>query len=171
MRKAGRIVTIAVLVAQALVLSLAESWIPVPVPVPGIKLGLANVITIVSLALLGLKDTVIIVVLRTLLGAVFAGSPMVFAFSLSGGIASTFVMAVLMYRFSSVFSMPGISVAGAVAHNTAQIFTACAVMASTSVFAYLPLLLLTAVITGICVGFVAKYAVGRLEKSSLIKHM
>ena len=159
-----RLVMIALLTSMALVLSIIEWWIPAPVPIPGIKLGLSNVITIVAIVFLGYKESLLIVFLRTLLSSFYSGGLVIFAFSLTGGLLSAILMSFLYFRFSKYLSIIAVSVVGAVMHNTGQIIVAAALMGG-AVFAYYPILLISAVITGSLVGVLSSFIIKHLNKT------
>lgn len=149
--KTKQIAQSAVLIALALALSYTERFIPLQlvIPLPGVKLGLANVVTLAALYLLGWKRTFPIVLLRCFLGAVF-GSLTGLVFSLTGGLLSLGVMAIC--KKLPVFSIYGVSILGAAAHNVGQILAAMALMASVYVGAYLPYLLVIGIFTGFATG-------------------
>ncbi|HHY78606.1 MAG TPA: Gx transporter family protein, partial [Clostridiales bacterium] len=96
MTRVRKMVLLSILISQALVLHVIERAIPVPVPVPGVKLGLANIISLITIILFGYKEAVVVVTIRTLLGSLFGGGLSSFMYSLAGGLLSTSVMA-LMY--------------------------------------------------------------------------
>ncbi len=152
MIKLHRIVLLALLVSQAMVLSFIETFIPNPVPIPGFKLGLANIVTMLVIFFFGFGDAVLVVVVRCALSAILFGGPVVFIFSLAGGILSTVVMSVLYYRMREMLSIIGISMAGAVAHNAGQLVAAVVLMGTLSVFSYLPVLLIAGLVTGFITG-------------------
>ncbi|MGM9613165.1 MAG: Gx transporter family protein, partial [Butyricicoccus sp.] len=131
------------LVAVALVLSLIEKMFPLQavVPIPGIKLGLANVVTLFALTVLGTRQAVVIVLCRVTLAAIFMGSITGFLFSLFGGLLALFVMRALLLREGTWFSLVGVSIGGAAAHNIGQIFAAMLTLGTVDVAGYLPLLL------------------------------
>ena len=141
----------AVLVALALALSYTERFIPLQlvIPLPGVKLGLANIATLVALYALGWQKTIPIVVVRCFLGALFGGLTGIL-FSLTGGLISLGVMAAC--KKTPIFSIYGVSILGAAAHNIGQILAAMALMGSIYVWAYLPYLLLIAIFTGTATG-------------------
>ena len=151
MGKVKSIAVSAILIALALALSYTERFIPLQlvIPRPGVKLGLANIVTLVALYLLGFKRTLPIVLIRCFLGALFGGLTGIL-FSLTGGVLSLIVMAVC--KKCRLFSVFGVSVLGAAAHNVGQILAAMALMGSWYVCAYLPYLLLIAVFTGLATG-------------------
>ena len=151
MKKVRTITQGAILIALALALSYTERFIPLQllIPLPGVKLGLANVVTLVSLYLLGWKRTLPIVLIRCVLGALF-GSLTGLLFSLTGGLLSLTVMA--LCKKTAVFSIYGISILGAAAHNIGQILAAMGLMMSVYVGAYLPYLLLIGIFTGFATG-------------------
>ena len=151
MKTAKTLAQSAVLVALALALSYTERFIPLQmvIPLPGVKLGLANIATLVALYALGWQKTIPIVVVRCFLGALFGGLTGIL-FSLTGGLLSLGVMAAC--KKIPVFSIYGVSILGAAAHNIGQIFAAMALMGSVYVWAYLPYLLLIAIFTGTATG-------------------
>ena len=145
----------AVLTALALGLSTLESLFPVSVlvPLPGIKLGLANIVTVFALYRLGDIPALAILIARCLLGAMFAGNASALLFSLMGGVLAMLTMIVL--RRVRGLSVYGVSIAGAAAHNIGQICAAMVVLGGTAVLGYLPVLLGGSLITGTLTGFVA----------------
>lgn len=142
-----RLTLCAVLCAAALTIFVAEAQIPLPIALPGVKLGLANVITLIALLFLGQRDAFAIFVLRILLGAIFVGQPSTLLYSLSGGIICLFVESLLLRALGKKFICE-ISVIGAMVHNTVQILCAAAITRSAYVFWYLPPLLIAGAITG-----------------------
>lgn len=154
---AKKIVYISMLVSQALVLNIIESFIPVPIPVPGIKIGLANIVTLVTILMFGFKESLIVVVLRTLLAQLLVGNITAFLFSVSGGILSACIMYIVYKRYSRYFSLVGVSVFGSVAHNVGQLFVASIVINNFLIFSYLPVLVMAGIIMGIFTGLVANF--------------
>ena len=152
MSNTKRLVQSAVLIALALALSYTERFIPLQllIPLPGVKLGLANVVTLIALYLLGGKTAFTILIIRCALGSVFGGGITGLLFSLTGGMLSMTVMA--LGRKLPFLSVYGVSILGAAAHNVGQILAAMAVMSSVYVGAYLPYLLLVALFTGFATG-------------------
>lgn len=142
----------ALLTALALALSYMERFIPLQllVPLPGIKLGLANIVTMTALFFLGKREAFAILICRCLLGAVFGGGITGLAFSLTGGICAMTVMA--LAQKAPVLSVYGVSILGAAAHNIGQILAASVLLGSWYVAGYLPLLLLTGIATGLLTG-------------------
>lgn len=154
------------LTALALVLSLVDRMFPLQavVPVPGIKLGLANVVTLFALTALDARQAIAILLCRVVLGAVFAGSVTSLLFSLLGGLAAFAVMWLLLHKEGSWFSLPGVSIAGAAAHNIGQIGAAVLVLGTVNVVAYLPLLLFSAIPMGLVAGLVCAATLTHLKK-------
>jgi heptaprenyl diphosphate synthase len=163
MNSTRKMVLLSVLVSQALVLHVIERMIPVPVPIPGIKLGLANVISLFTIIIFGWKEATLVVFLRTILGSFFGGGISSFLYSFSGGIISTIAMALLYKYFKKVFSLIAISVVGAVCHNIGQILVASLVVSNVNLFYYLPVLLISAVITGIFIGMTVQLTMKPLK--------
>ncbi|MBQ9859359.1 MAG: Gx transporter family protein [Clostridia bacterium] len=149
------------LVALAFIFSYIEVLVPIPVGIPGVKLGLANGVTLVTLYLLRPVDAAAIACLRILLAGFTFGSPVSMLYSLCGGLLSLLVM--WLCRRSHRFSVVGVSVAGGVAHNVGQLLLAAALL-SASVVWYAPVLLLTGTLTGALIGLLCRSLLPRLEK-------
>lgn len=152
MRKTRSIARSAILIALALALSYTERFIPLQllIPLPGVKLGLANIVTLIALYLLGWKNAFVILLSRCALGALFGGGITGLMLSLAGGILSMSVMA--LCKKMPLFSVYGVSILGAAAHNVGQIMAAMVLMDSIYVFGYLPYLLVVALFTGTATG-------------------
>ncbi len=167
MTRTKKLTLCALLTALALGLSYAERFLPLQllIPLPGIKLGLANVVTLVALCLLGKGCALGILTARCLLGSLFGGLSGL-AFSLAGGLLSLGVM--VLTAKAKGLSVYGISVLGAAAHNIAQILVAMGLMSTVFVAAYLPWLLLTAVVTGLLTGSICAGVLKILPKEKLL---
>jgi heptaprenyl diphosphate synthase len=152
MKKTAHLTLCAVLIALALALSYTERLIPLQmwIPLPGIKLGLANIVTVMALYFFGEKQAFTILVLRCVLGSVFGGGISGLAFSLTGGLLAMTMMSVS--RRLGIFSVYGVSILGAAAHNIGQICVAVFLMGSVYVAGYLPYLLAVSVFTGMATG-------------------
>ena len=152
MNKTKKLTTCAVLISLALALSYMEKFIPLQmvIPLPGIKLGLANIVTLIAIYYLDVKIAYAIVFIRCLMGAIFGGGVSGLMFSLTGGLISLTVM--LLAKKMSCFSIFGVSVLGAATHNIGQILAAMLLMQSVYIGAYLPYLLIVALFTGYATG-------------------
>jgi heptaprenyl diphosphate synthase len=170
LEKTRRLTLLALMVSQALILSIVESWLPVNaiLPIPGVKLGLANIITLIAIIFFGYKDALLIVVIRCLLAAFFGGGLVIFLYSVTGGILSTVVMAILYKKALKVFSLIGISIVGAVIHNIGQISIACFLMKTLTVLTYLPALIITGIIMGCFIGLCSRFLSEALKKAKII---
>ena len=152
MTKAKKIALCAVMIALALALSYTERFTPLQliIPLPGIKLGLANVVTLVALYRLKDRYAFAILIPRCILGAVFGGGITGLLFSLTGGVLALLTMS--LAKKAPFFSVYGVSILGAAAHNVGQVFAAMVLLRSVYVGAYLPWLLITAIVTGLLTG-------------------
>ena len=161
-RSVRRLTRCAVLTALALALSVAEGLVPVTLlfPLPGLKLGLANLVTVYALCRLSGREALLILVCRCLLGALLGGNLSSLAFSLTGGLLALGVMALLL-RLSGL-SLFGVSIAGAAAHNTGQILAAIVVLGTRAPMVYLPPLLLCSLVTGAVTGAASVLLVHRV---------
>lgn len=150
-----RLTRCAVLTALALALSVAEGLFPLTIlfPLPGLRLGLANLVTVYALYALSGREALLILLARCLLGALVGGNLTALAFSLTGGLLALGTMALL--RRIPALSLLGVSVGGAAAHNTGQILAAMAVLGNRAPLLYLPPLLLCSIVTGGVTGAVS----------------
>ena len=160
-----QITRMAVLTAVALAIFIAEAQLPPLVPiVPGIKLGLANIITVYALFALGPGQAGMILLARVLLGSLFAGGMTLF-YSLGGGVCCYLVM-LAVYRLLTRRQVWVCSVLGAMAHNAGQIAVAVALTRTPAVAAYLPVLLVSGILTGLFTGLCAQFLLSRLKGTS-----
>lgn len=141
---------IALLTAISLVLFLVEGLIPLPFIAPGAKLGLANIVTVCTLFLLGTRACLFIIILRTGLASFFGGGPVIFLYSIAGGLLSLALMRTL--QKTDRFSIIGISAAGGFAHHLGQLIVAAFAADTLSLFRYLPILGPCGLITGFIIG-------------------
>ena len=157
-----RLARYALLTALAMALSWLESLVPLAGTVPpGVKLGLTNLVVIFALYRMGLRDAAAISLVRVVLVAFTFGNSYSFAYSLAGAALSLAVMALL--KRSGKFSLLGVSVAGAVSHNIAQVLVAMAVMETSRLAWYLPVLLVSGIAAGVCVGAAGALIVKRIR--------
>lgn len=159
----------AVLAALALALGYIERFFPLPllIPLPGVKLGLANIVTVFALYTLGGGYALAILLVRVLLGAMFAGNASALIFSLFGALAALAVMRLL--AASQRLSVYGVSVGGAAAHNCGQVAAAMLTLGSGAPLAYLPLLLLVSLFTGALTGLIASLLLRAIRHTKLIQ--
>lgn len=153
----------AMLTALALALSYVESFFPPLLPLPGVKLGLANIVTLFALDALGAADALCVLLARCLLGALFAGNASALLFSLLGGLSAFAVMAAL--RATHRVSVFGVSIGGAAAHNSGQVAAAMLVLGNAAPLNYLPFLLLVSLLSGTFTGFAASLLSSALQKA------
>ena len=158
---ARRVALSAVMCAVSLLFSYLETFIPTPIP--GMKIGLANLVTLLLLPTLGAPTAACVALLRVSLSALLFGSPVSFLYSLTGGIVS-FAVTALVLRFR-LFGLAGASILGGVCHNLAQITVAIVLLGTAKVFVLLPWLLLSGTVAGLAVGLLGAYLVPRLPRS------
>ena len=157
-----RLARYALLTALAMALSWLESLVPLAGAVPpGVKLGLTNLVVIFALYRMSLRDAAVISLIRVVLVAFTFGNSYSFAYSLAGAALSLAVMALL--KRSGKFSPLGVSVAGGVSHNIAQVLVAMAVMETSRLAWYLPVLLVSGIAAGVCVGAAGALIVKRIR--------
>ncbi len=160
---AGRMTRLALLTAIALTIFMVEAQLPVVTVVPGIKLGLANIVTVYAMFTFGPGDTLMILAARIFLGAVFSGQMMTLIYSAAGGFLSWCVLLLLRKLLDRRQIWLCSPVAG-VFHNLGQLLAAAAVMKTWTVLAYLPYLMLAGIIAGLFTGAAAQALLNRLER-------
>lgn len=159
------------LISLALVLAFMERFIPLGliIPIPGIKLGLANIVTMFALFYLDFRSAAIITVLRCTLAALMFGGMSSLLFSLSGAFLALLTMALMKRGYEKAFTLFGISIGGAAMHNTGQIIVAGIMMKNTAVYAYLPLLLFAALLTGLLTATVSFNLFRIIDHTTVVK--
>lgn len=153
----------AMLTAAALILYAVEAQLPPLTPVPGIKAGLANIITVYAAFALGGADAAGILAARVLLATMIAGSPAALMYSAAGGAMCLLAMLGLR-RILSRDQIWVASVLGAAAHNLGQVAVAVAVTGTPGLIAYLPLLIAAGMAAGLFTGLCAQLVARRLGK-------
>lgn len=163
-----RLVYLSLLLAMATTLHVLEGLFPIPLPFPGVKLGLANIITLLVLYLYDLRAGLTVAIARVFLGSLLGGTFLApgFLLGLTGAVLSTLLMALLVKK-TTCFSPLGISLAGAVGHNLGQLLMASLLLQNQAVFFYLPVLLLAAIPSGLVTGYILQRLLERLEKTGI----
>ncbi|MBP3347689.1 MAG: Gx transporter family protein [Clostridia bacterium] len=165
MNKTKRYVYCAMLTAVAMMFSWLEHLIPFDFGIPGVKLGLANIATVVTLYLFGCKMAVGVSVVRIVLSSLLFGGVVPMIYSLAGGLCSLCGM-ILLYRWGRLGHV-GVSAVGGVLHNFGQLLAAFVVVPSLGLWSYTPVLVISGTLTGVVVGVVASVCINRL--GSVIK--
>ena len=154
MNRNKKIANMAMLVVLAMIFSYVESLIPINFGVPGMKLGIANLVTVTGIYFLALPEILLVVVMRVLLIGFMFGNGMSIIYSLAGGILSVLVMTLL--KKAKGFSEVGVSIAGGIAHNIGQLIVAAIVVENMKLVYYLPALLIAGTVTGCLIGMLSK---------------
>ena len=154
-----KIALLGILTAATIIIAVIESFIP-SIGIPGVKLGLANIMILIILYELGVLDAILVNLSRVLLVGIIRGTifTMGFLMSLTGAVMSLGIM-ILFYLVVKKFSIIGVSVIGSVFHVTGQIAIAMAFLGTVYVVYYLPIIMISAIITGVFVGFVSKLVI------------
>jgi heptaprenyl diphosphate synthase len=161
--KTKKLTRMAVLTAVALTIFVIELQLPALAPIPGVKLGLANIITVYAMFALGPGDTLCILLARVFLGSVFSGQMTSLLYSLAGGLLCYLVM-LLLRRIVTKKQLWVCSVLGAMAHNVGQMAVAVLVTGTPALVYYLPVLMVSGILTGVFTGLCAQFVTGRLDK-------
>ncbi len=160
---ARTIALLAMMIALALVFSYVESLIPINFGIPGVKLGLANLVIVAALYLMGARQALIISVVRIVLSGILFGNMFSILYSLAGGLLSLAIM-VLIKRSEKV-SVVTVSAAGGIFHNIGQLIVAMAVIENLNLIFYLPILLLSGFVTGLIIGIVCRLVLPRIRRA------
>ena len=161
--RAGRLTRMALLTAIALTIFMAEAQLPNPIPIPGVKLGLANIVTVYAMFVLGAGDALMILLTRVFLGSVFSGQ-MTLAYSLAGGLLCWLAM-LLLRKLLTRRQIWVCSVIGGGCHNVGQLATAILIARTPALVLYLPYLLPAGMAAGLFTGLCAQFLVARLDKT------
>ena len=148
-----------ILTAGAIVIGIIESFIP-SVGIPGVKLGLANIIILITLYELGILEALFVDLARVFIVGLLRGTifTMGFFMSLTGAILSLGIM-ILFYLLIKKFSIIGVSVIGALFHVFGQILVAWLFLSTPYILYYLPVIAISAIITGVFVGITANLVI------------
>lgn len=155
--KTQKLTILALFTAAALILSLVESAFPPLVPIPGIRLGLANIVTLIILLNFTPGNALCVLLARILLASIFSGQAMSLLYSLAGGTVCFFVMWG-MNRLLAGHYIFLTSIFGGCFHNIGQILAAFLITGTAGVFACLPILLISGIVTGLFTGLCAHFA-------------
>jgi len=157
------ITKIGIFTALALIMYFIEGMFPPVLPlIPYAKIGLSNVVSFLALILLGFNGGFAVVVLKCLLGSLFAGNIFALAFSLSGGITSYLTM-FLLYKYAyKHISIIGISIVGALVHNITQVIVASIMIKNAFTIIILPYMLAFSLVAGVITGLTVYYLVKNL---------
>lgn len=152
----------ACLAALALIIFSVEACVPVLVAIPGIKLGLANVVTLASVYLLGKRQALLILVVRILLGNIITGQMMAMIYSFSGGMLC-FIVTIALKPYFKGNTIWALGTIGAVFHNIGQLICAYFMLGNGSLLYYGFVLTIAAIITGSFTGLCAQYVIMRFK--------
>ena len=158
--KTRKLTLMAMLTAIALTIFMIEAQLPPLVPIPGVKLGLANIVTVFAVFALGSKDACMILFARIFLGAVFAGNFSTIFYSAAGGLVSILITIGLR----RVLTVKQLWVAGALAaigHSVGQMSMAIFISRTVGLIVYLPMMIVCSVITGVFTGLCAQFLLNR----------
>ncbi|WFA09484.1 Gx transporter family protein [Tissierella sp. Yu-01] len=165
MKNLNKMVFISILVSIGLALSVLESAIPLPIAMPGARLGLSNMVVLVTLVVFGFKDGIKVAMLKSGVLMLVTGSISSFIYSISGAVLSCIMMYISHRYLNKIFSLIGVSIIGAVFHNFAQVSVASFMMNNLRIYTYLPFLMLMGLFTGYFVGLASTYIVKNLKKN------
>ena len=158
--KTKKMTRMALLTAIALTIFMLEAQIPALVPVPGIKLGLANIVTVFAVFTMGSREGAMILAARIFLGAVFAGNFSTIFYSAAGG-ASAILVTIGLKRLLTKNQLWVAGALGAVAHSIGQMAMAVALTGTPGLLVYLPVMIICGIITGVFTGLCAQFLVKR----------
>lgn len=161
-QSAVKAATYGMLIALAFILSFVETLIPIHLGIPGVKLGLANLVTIVGLYTLGIPGTIAVSLTRIVLVGFTFGNLFSMIYSLAGGSLSLLLMVICRKR--GWFSTIGVSIIGGIGHNIGQICIASFVVQTTGIFYYLPVLLIAGTVAGTLIGILGGMIVERVKR-------
>lgn len=158
--KVKKLVTLALLSAIALTIFMVEAQIPALVPIPGVKLGLANIVTVFTVFALGAKEGAAVLLVRVFLGAVFAGNFSTIFYSAAGG-ACAIAVTILLRKILTKNQLWVAGCLGAVAHSIGQMAMAILLTGTPGLLVYLPIMVAISIVTGLFTGLCAQLLIHR----------
>ena len=159
--KTRKLVFMALLTALSLGIWVIEAQIPPLVPVPGVKLGLANIVVVFAIYMLGARYALYLNLARIVLAGLLFGSPFSTLYALCGGLLS--LGAMLILKRTNLFSVIGVSMAGGFFHNLGQLIAAAVIVKTPQVVSYLPVLVFSGIAAGIVNGIIATFCMEKLK--------
>ena len=163
--KTKKVAMLGLTIALAMIMSYIEALVPLSFAVPGIKMGLANIVIIFLLYRFGMKEAILVSIIRVILVSLLFSNVMAMWYSLAGAALSLSVMWVL--KKIDKFSVIGVSVAGGIMHNVGQIIMAVILLGTEQIALYLPVLIITGTATGVIIGIVSGLVVNRFKSIRL----
>ena len=158
--KTKKITLLSLLSAIALTIFMVEAQIPALVPIPGIKLGLANIVTVFTVFAIGAKEGALVLFVRIFLGAVFAGNFSTIFYSAAGG-ACAILVTILLKKLLTQKQLWVAGALGAIAHSVGQMAMAITLTGTPGLIAYLPVMIVVSILTGTFTGLCAQFLVNR----------
>ena len=158
--KTRKLTTLSMLTAIALTIFMVEAQIPALVPIPGVKMGLANIVTVFTVFAIGAKEGALVLFVRIFLGAVFAGNFSTIFYSAAGG-ALAILTTIGLKKLLTKKQLWVAGVLGAIAHSIGQMAMAITLTATPSLAIYLPVMIAISIITGAFTGLCAQFLVNR----------
>lgn len=155
-----RLVLLGLLTAIALTIFMLEAQLPPIVPLPGVKIGLANIVTVFAVFALGAKDGALVLFARVFLGAVFAGNFSTVFYSAAGG-GCAILVTILLKRVLKNNQLFVAGCLGAAAHSIGQMAAAILISGTPQLIVYLPVMVAISVVTGLFTGLCAQFLVNR----------
>ncbi|MBE6028246.1 MAG: Gx transporter family protein [Clostridiales bacterium] len=150
---ASFIARVGLMAALALIFSYVEAIIPYNPGIPGIKLGIANVVTVVALYKFGAKDAAAVSVIRVVLAGLLFNGLFGMLYALAGALVS--LTGMILLKKTGLFSVTGVSMAAGVLHNLGQLLVAAALIEDLRIFFYFPVLMFSGIAAGILVGIIS----------------
>ena len=158
--KTRKLTLLSLLTAIALTIFMVEAQIPALVPIPGIKMGLANIVTVFVVFAIGSKEAAAVLAARIFLGAVFAGNFSTIFYSAAGGVCAIGVT-ILLKKILTQKQLWVAGALGAIAHSIGQMAMAITLTGTPGLIAYLPVMIVVSIITGTFTGLCAQLLVNR----------
>ena len=158
---ASCVARVGLMAALALIFSYVEAIIPYNPGVPGIKLGIANVVTVVALYKFGARDAAAVSIIRVVLAGLLFNGLFGMLYALAGAVVS--LAGMILLKKTGLFSVTGVSMAAGVLHNLGQLLMAAALIEDLRIFFYFPVLLFSGIAAGILVGIASALALKALR--------
>lgn len=159
-----KLITLSMLVAAGILMQLIEAFFPVVMIVPGYKIGLANIAGLYALYAFGIREMITVTLLRVVLAGIASGSIFSIGFMLSLCGSTLAVLAMAIAYKAGIFSIYGVSTAGAGAHSLGQVLGVIVIYQQYFMQLFLPVLLALSIVSGLCIALLTLQLLRRLDK-------
>lgn len=156
---------------QSILLSLLDNLLTLSVAFTGVKIGLANIVTILTLIFFSYNETIVIVFIKSVVVFLFSGGPVIFINNLIGGLLAATIMWLILKSMRRFFSLIGIGIIGTIANNLGQVLITAYIISGISITDQLNILLTASIFFGAIIGFCSSFFIRAFKHLNLIENI